>query len=87
MGDLTEVIAAERPPRTHVTLGVTWFFAPVSIYYAHRNPAVLVDVAVRSEPGGTDFFYAGERSGGAGMMIVRRYPFTHTALMAPRGAN
>jgi hypothetical protein len=87
MGDLTEVIAAERPPRTHVTLGVTWFFAPVSIYYAHRNHAALIDVTVRSEPGGTDFFYAGERSGGAGMAVVRRYPLTHTALMAPRGAN
>jgi hypothetical protein len=84
MTDLTEVIGAERPPRTRATLAVTWIYAPVSIYYAHRRHDVSIDVTVRDAPGGTDFFYAGERSGGAGMTIVRRYAFTHTALMAPR---
>jgi hypothetical protein len=84
ISDLTEMIGAERPPRTHATLAVTWIYAPVSIYYAHRRHEASIDVAVRNAPGGTDFFYAGERSGGAGMTIVRRYPFTRTALMAPR---
>jgi hypothetical protein len=79
MGDLRQVLAAERPPGSRVVLGVEQRHLPVAAYYAHMNTAAIIDVVPPSAPG-IDFLYGDDKGGAARMRVIRRYPATGTVL-------
>jgi hypothetical protein len=80
MGDLRQVLAAERPPGSRVVLGVEQRHLPVAAYYAHMNTAAIIDVVPQSAAG-IDFLYGDDKGGAARMSVIRRYPATGTVLV------
>jgi hypothetical protein len=79
--DLGQMVAGERGPGSHVVLGVDWIYNPVAVYYAHRNRAAVIDVVGLPSARGIDFLYLDYQNVGPAMNVVRRFPFTGSALV------
>jgi hypothetical protein len=78
IGDLADIVAAERPG-SQVVLGVDWHYSAVAAYYAQKGRTAEIEVHTIPATRDLDFSYVGEQNVGS-WAVIKRYPLVNSVL-------